>query len=86
MCGEPITKEDLERFRQQIVQDIAELLAVAHPSTSIADQWLKSAEVKKLLKISFGSLQNLRISGAVKPKKILGVYYYSIKEIEKLFD
>jgi hypothetical protein len=39
-------------------------------------QWLKSSEVRKLLKISSGTLQNLRINGTLNFYKIGGILYY----------
>jgi hypothetical protein len=49
-------------------------------------KWLKSQEVRKILKCSLDSLQNLRINGQLKPKKIGGVYYYQKSEVEALFE
>jgi hypothetical protein len=82
---EILTKEDLEEFRKRLLNDIDELLKLRPNMTDTSEQWLKSAEVREKLKISFSSLQNLRISGRINPKKILGVYYYSKKEIDALF-
>lgn len=84
MGVEIVTKEDLEEFGRNLLNEIAELLK-ARPFEK-QNEWLKSAEVKKILQISFSSLQNLRISGKITPKKILGVYYYNKNEIEALFD
>ena len=80
-----ITREDLERFRIELLRDIKALIKVEPVAIPEVEEWLKSAEVKKILKISFSSLQNLRISGKISPKKILGVYYYKKSEIEALF-
>jgi hypothetical protein len=42
------------------------------------------SEVKKLLNISSGTLQNLRINGTLSYTKIGGLLYYNYKDIEKL--
>ena len=49
-------------------------------------QWLKSSEVRKLLNISSGTLQNLRINGTITYTKIGGILYYSNSDLEKLLE
>jgi hypothetical protein len=49
-------------------------------------QWLKSIEVRKLLNISSGTLQNLRVNGTVTYTKIGGILYYSNADLEKLLE
>ena len=49
-------------------------------------QWLKSAEVRELLKISPGTLQNLRINGTLKYKRIGGIIYYNYEGIVKMLE
>jgi hypothetical protein len=77
-----ITKTDLEKFRLQLLIDIKDLLAEA-PKTSYRP-WLKGTEVRKLLGISAGSLQNLRISGQLKSSKIGGIHFYQYDDIKKM--
>ncbi len=68
-----ITKQDLEKFRADLLQDIKELLA---PKLSAANkQWLRSAEVRKLMNISPGTLQNLRINGLLPYSRVGGICY-----------
>ncbi|MCH7415239.1 helix-turn-helix domain-containing protein [Belliella sp. R4-6] len=81
---ELITKEDLEELRLQLLEDLQELLKLK-PKEKDQRDWVKSDEVRRMLKISPGSLQNLRIRGLLNPKKIGGSYYYQSKEIENLF-
>ena len=78
---EILTKEDLQSFRLQLLEDISFLLK---PNPANTKQWLKSSEVRTLLKISPGTLQNLRITGKLSPSKIGGSFYYRMDEIEKL--
>jgi hypothetical protein len=83
MAAEIITKEDLEYFRIQLLKDIKQLqvsVAQKYPK-----EWLKGIEVRKLLNISPGTLQNLRISGKLQSTKVGGIYFYRYMDIEKLF-
>ena len=43
-------------------------------------------EVRKLLNISPGTLQTLRINGTLPYTKIGGTMYYNLKDIEKLLN
>ena len=49
-------------------------------------QWLKSNEVRKLLNISSGTLQNLRVNGTLTYTKIGGILYYSSNDLEKVIE
>ena len=49
-------------------------------------QWLKSNEVRKLLNISPGTLQNLRVNGTLTYTKIGGILYYSSNDLEKVIE
>jgi hypothetical protein len=77
-----LTVGDLEIFRAELIQEISDLLknAIGSPGK----KWLKSSEVKKLLGISTGTLQNLRINGTLSYSKIGGTAYYDYDEIAKL--
>ena len=80
---EVITKEDLQTFRLQLINDLKALLLLRD---SAKKDWLRSSEVRKLLKISPGTLQTLRVNGTLHPSKIGGIMYYKMEEIEKLFN
>jgi hypothetical protein len=73
MSVEVITKEDLQAFRVQLISDIKKLLLPKHTTTK---DWLRSSEVRKLLNISSGTLQSLRVNGQLKPSKIGGMHFY----------
>ncbi len=83
MSIEILTKEDLQSFRIQLLNDIKALLFVEH-SANI--EWLRSSDIRKKLKISSGTLQNLRITGQLKPKKIGGLFLYRSSDLEKLLN
>lgn len=77
-----VTKEDLMEFRNELIQELKEIFS--NNNTTEQKLWLKSSEVKKLLHISSGTLQNLRINGTLSYSKIGGTLYYSYKDIQKL--
>ncbi len=83
MSVEVVTKEDLQTFRLQLINDLKALL-LSKPDAK--KEWLRSGEVRKLLKISPGTLQNLRITGKLKSSKVGGINFYRYSEIEKLLD
>ena len=76
-----ITKEDLQQFKIELLEGIEILLK---GKTTEQKLWLRSSEVKKLLNISSGTLQNLRINGTLSYSKIGGSLYYNYKDIQKL--
>lgn len=81
MAIEVITKEDLNEFRILLLNDFREILI---NNTQPTKQWLKSKEVRKLLNISPGTLQTLRINKTLSYTKIGGILYYDNADIEKL--
>jgi hypothetical protein len=83
MTIEILTKEDLEKVKMDIIQEIKQLLS-ANPVPN--KQWLKSAEVRKMLSISPGTLQNLRINGTLNYTKIAGTMYYKTADINKMLN
>ena len=83
MTMDLITKEDLQAFRLQLLQDIKNLISKPEATSK---QWLKSWEVRQLLKISPGTLQNLRIRGVLRFTKIGGSLYYKKEDIEKVLE
>jgi hypothetical protein len=81
-----ITKDDLEKFKKELLEEIRR--SQLYPRKPGEDQrvWLKSYEVRKLLSISAGTLQNLRINGTLPYNKIGGLMYYCYEDIQKLMD
>ena len=76
-----ITKEDLQQFKIELLESIENLLQGKKTEEKL---WLRTSEVRKLLNISSGTLQNLRINGTLPYSKIGGVLFYNYKDIEKL--
>jgi hypothetical protein len=83
MPTEIITKDDLEYFRIQLLNDLKQLQISVTQKPS--KEWLKGIEVRKLLNISAGTLQNLRVSGKLNSSKVGGIHFYRYRDIEKLF-
>jgi hypothetical protein len=81
MAASIITTEDLYEFKIELLQEIKKMLQSAEPNST--KKWLKSKEVIKLLNISPGTLQNLRINGTLTYTKIGGTIYYDNDDIEK---
>jgi len=82
MAVEIITKEDLSEFREKLLEDIKGILG----RTDEPKKWLKSYQVKNLLKISPGTLQNLRINGTLRFTKIGGILYYKYEDIMQVLE
>lgn len=81
MAAEIITKEDLQEFREQLLQDIKQLLGT---QLNEPKKLLKSYQVKNMLKISSGTLQTLRTNGTLPYKKVGGIIYYQYEDLLKL--
>lgn len=79
-----ITTEDLREFKKELLNDIKQLLN--NQTGQQTKKWLKSPEVRELLGISPGTLQNLRINGTLPYTKVGGVLYYEHKEIQELLE
>jgi hypothetical protein len=85
---EIITNEDLRQFGLQLLEKVRIIVqeATNAQTESVKAEWLKSRAVKKLLDISAGSVQNLRVTHKVRFKKVLGSYYYNKDDLQKLFN
>lgn len=84
MSVELITKEDLEQFKRELIGEITEIFTEVIRKNKTPKEWLKGIEVRKLLKISNGTLQNLRLNGTLPYSKIGGLLYYNYDDILKL--
>lgn len=76
-----VTKRDLLNFGNALLREIKTANEAEQPP-----QWLKSSEVRKLLKISPGTLQNLRINGTLNYKRIGGIIFYKYDDIKKMLE
>lgn len=84
MPREIITTDDLREFKIELLEDIKKLLkTTASPGIK---KYLKSAEMMRLLKVSPGTLQTLRINGTIPYTKIGGIIFYDAEEIYKVME
>jgi len=78
---EIFTEEELLKFKSELIREIKLAIKSDDGQTK---QWLRSSEVRKLLKISSGTLQNLRIKGFLPYEKVGGIFYYAYADIVQL--
>jgi Helix-turn-helix domain len=83
MAIEVITREDLNEFRTLLLSDLNTMFNSKPQQQKL---WLKSNEVRKLLNISPGTLQNLRVNGTLTYTKIGGTIYYASNDLEKVLE
>ncbi|WP_426477463.1 DNA-binding protein [Chryseobacterium sp. CBSDS_008] len=87
---EVLTKEDLALFKTQLLIEIEKLLNAKLNAISNANgsgvEWVRSKVARQFMNISPATLQNLRITGKIRFKKILGSYYYSLPDLKNLFE
>ncbi|RED45665.1 helix-turn-helix domain-containing protein [Seonamhaeicola aphaedonensis] len=84
MSANIITTEDLMEFKIELLDGIKELLNNQQGNQN--RKWLKSPEVRELLGISPGTLQNLRINGTIPYTKVGGVLYYDYHDIMEVME
>ncbi|HEY0653293.1 MAG TPA: helix-turn-helix domain-containing protein [Chryseosolibacter sp.] len=79
-----VTLGDLEALKSDLIQEIKSILNKT--TTAPTKKWLKSTEVKKLLGISTGTLQTLRLNGTLSHSKVGGIIFYNHDQILKLLE
>jgi hypothetical protein len=77
-----ITTDDLREFKMELLEDIKALLKIK--SQMANKKYLKSADLMKILKVSSGTLQTMRINGILPYTKIGGIIFYDPDEISKV--
>jgi hypothetical protein len=82
MNVELVTKEDLRRLEDLL----KEIKQIVQPGQSQPKKWLKSSEVRKMLNISPGTLQKLRINGTLRFTKMGSIMYYKLEDINKILE
>jgi len=85
MAATIITKEDLIEFKEELFNELRDLIhPTAKPTTETGKQWLKTWEVKKMLGVSPGTLHAMRTNGTIAYTRIGGLIFYSYEDILKL--
>lgn len=77
-----ITVDDLLQFKKQLLEEL--LAALKSQAGTLPRKWMKSHEVRKLLKISPGTLQTLKSSGIIPYTKMGGVHFYDYEDIQRI--
>lgn len=78
---ELLTKKDLEKFKEELF----ELLRPLKEAQALYQQkWLRSQDVMKMLKISNGTLQNMRVAGNITYNKVGKIFFYKAEEIDQM--
>jgi len=77
-----ITVADLTAFKNQLIEDL--LTALKSQTNQSQKKWLKSHEVRRLLKISPGTLQTLKSNGILPYTKIGGVHFFEYEDIQRV--
>jgi len=75
-----VTLDDLEKFRVTLMMDIKKMIEGHLGKTP--KRWLKSYEIRQMLKISPGTLHTLRSNGKIPFTRIGGLIFYDAVEID----
>lgn len=79
--GETLTRKDLEDFQEDLLKRLKKVIQGA---IILSRGRLKSYEVRELLGISRGTLQNMRLNGTLRSIKQGGLLYYDAEEVWKV--
>jgi uncharacterized protein (UPF0335 family) len=87
MAAEVITREDLQLFRIQLLEELKEFISQFKKEvSSTAVEGYKTKQVRKILDCSTNKLQSLRISGKLRSRKVGGTIYYKPEDVQKLLN
>ncbi len=81
MAANVITTEDLHVFKQELLDELKDFVSHLQPP-----KWLKSPQVRKMLGISPGTLQNLRVIGTLPYTKVGGVVYNAYEDLIRVME
>lgn len=75
-----VTREDLALFKSELLQEIKQLITEAIKPAP-PKKWIKSYQLKEMLPVSDGKLQQLRSTGALSCSIIDGLAFYDMDEV-----
>jgi len=78
-----VTREDLELFKKEFLEDLKQLITKSMSDKTQKD-WLRSSEVREKLNISPAILHNLRKNGTLTYSKIGSIYYHKMEDVLKM--
>ena len=80
---EIVTKKMFEDFKNELNVQLMELKnSVENKQTK---KIMKNRELKEYLGVSYSTLDKMRANNVIPYKKIMGNYYYSVDEINRVF-
>ncbi|MCT2560522.1 helix-turn-helix domain-containing protein [Chryseobacterium herbae] len=84
---EQVTKDDLRKLSIQLLHDLERIInkKITTENGKEPQEWLRSKSVRRIMDISPATLQNIRIAGKIRFRKVMGSYYYSRTDLLKLF-
>jgi len=80
-----VTLGDLTALKKDLLNDIKNLLQQLH-APSRSQRWLRSREVRKMLGISAGTLQSLRVNGILPFTKVGTIWLYKEDDIIRVLE
>jgi hypothetical protein len=82
---EIITLQDLERAKQEIIDEVKNLLQKTNMEPS--KKWVKSKQAREILHCSAGTLQNLRqTNSGLRFTRVGGTIYYDLDSIHEMLE
>jgi DNA-binding Xre family transcriptional regulator len=79
---EIVTKEMFEDFKNELNEQLIELKnAVENKQIK---KIMKNKELKEYLGVSYSTLDKMRSNNVIPYKKIMGNYYYSVEDINRI--
>jgi hypothetical protein len=81
---EIVTKEMFENFKNELKGQLIELKNSIEIKQN--KKIMKNKELKEYLGVSYSTLDKMRTNNVIPYKKIMGNYYYDIKEIERVLN
>ena len=80
---EIVTKEMLDEFKQELKRDLSEINN--NISQHYPKKLMKNQDLMDYLGCSYTTIEKLRASNKLPYKKVMGTYYYSIDEVNRVF-
>lgn len=81
---EIVTKAELSELRTEILEKLEQIARHTCATSPEVKPYLRSAEVKRLLGISHGKLQQMRDRGQIKFTRVDGTLFYRASDIDAL--
>ncbi len=79
---EIVTKEMFEDFKKELNEQLKDIkIEVNHNQTK---KIMKNKELKEYLGVSYSTLDKMRANNVIPYKKIMGNYYYSVEDINRI--